>query len=235
MERDEIFRQLRAIRTPIISDVIEWFGVRPRTEGWMNSTIRSLLPSLGAMVGYACTGKTVGWTPSVEGEPVITWPEVWRYVERSAAPSVMVVQDLDDPSGRSCAWGDVSASIFLRLGAVGVVTNGGVRDIHEVEALGFHLFAPAPVVGHSYLRFVTLDAPVNVGGLAVRPGDLLHGDDQGVTIIPREVPLEELVAKTREFLHSEKTIIDYCKTPGFSLSQLGKVVDDHNKRVAGSP
>jgi regulator of RNase E activity RraA len=95
---------------------------------------------------------------------------VWQYVQGSPRLSVMVVQDLDQPPGRSCAWGDVATGIFLRLGSVGAVTNGGVRDIREVEQLGFHLFAPAPVVGHSYIRFIEINTPVKVGLLVVRPG-----------------------------------------------------------------
>ena len=72
---------------------------------------------------------------------------MWKYVQNSPKPSVMVVQDIDQPPGRSCAWGDVAASVFLRFGCVGAVTNGGVRDIREVEQLGFHLFAPRRIKG----------------------------------------------------------------------------------------
>ena len=145
----------------------------------------------------------------------------------------MVVQDLDQPSARSCAWGDVAASIFLQLGCAGAVTNGGVRDLREVEELGFHLFAPAPVVGHAHIRYVEIDTPVTVGSLVVYPGDLIHGDEHGVMVIPKEIPLEKLIPFVSEFLASEKTIVDYCKQPGFDLDKLCDVVDGHHNRTTG--
>ena len=77
------------------------------------------------------------------------------------------------------------------------------------------------------------DTPVKVGSLVVRPGDLLHGDEQGVTVIPKEVPLDELVQRVKEFLASERTIIDYCAKPGFEIEQLCKVFEEHDKRVGG--
>ena len=105
--------ELSKIRTPIIYDTIEKFNVRLRDEGWMDTTIKSILPNLGTMCGYACTGKFIGEIPKVKNEKVFSLREIWDYVIESVKPSVMVVQDLDYPNLRSCAWGDISASIFL--------------------------------------------------------------------------------------------------------------------------
>ena len=223
--------QLQNIRTPILYDAMEKFNVRSRTEGLMDTTMRPQLPSLGVMVGYATTGKIVGAQPPAEGERIISPRELWQYVQRSPGPNVMVVQDLDQPPARSCAWGDVAASIFLQLGCAGAVTNGGVRDLREVEALGFHLFAPAPVVGHAHTRYIEIDTPVTVGSLVVHPGDLIHGDEHGVMVVPKEIPLEKLIPFVTEFLASEKTIVDYCQQPDFNIDTLCEVVDQHNKRT----
>jgi len=156
----------------------------------------------------------------VPGESQVVQPEVWRYVGAQRQPSVMVVQDMDQPPARGCAWGDVAASILLRLGCVGALTNGGVRDIREVEALVFQLFAASPVVGHAYIRYVEINTPVKISSLVIHPGDLLHSDEHGIVIIPKEVILEELVARCREFLASEKVLIDYCAQPGFGLDEV---------------
>jgi 4-hydroxy-4-methyl-2-oxoglutarate aldolase len=145
----------------------------------------------------------------------------------------MVVQDLDQPAARSCAWGDVAASIFLRLGCVGAITNGGARDLRKVEALGFHLFAPAPVVGHAHIRFVEIDTPATVGSLVVHAGDLIHGDEHGVMVVPNEIPLDKLIPFVTEFLASEKTIVDCCQQPEFDIDKLCKIVDEHNERTTG--
>src|SRR6185312_13929470 len=150
---------------PIVYDTLERLGVRSRSAGYSLPGLACILPSLGAMVGYASTGKIAAEIPPVPGEKQVPQPDMWRYVAAARQPSVMVVQDLDQPPARGCAWGDVAASILLRLGCVGAVTNGGVRDIREVEALGFQLFAPAPVVGHAYIRYLEIDTPVKISSL----------------------------------------------------------------------
>ena len=221
--------ELSKIRTPIIYDTIEKFNVRLRDEGWMDTSIKSILPNLGTMCGYACTGKFIGEIPTVENENVFSLREIWEYVLESVNPSIMVVQDLDYPNLRSCAWGDISASIFLNLGCIGAITNGGVRDIREVENLGFNLFAPSTVVGHGHGRFIEINTPVKIGSLIIQPGDLLHADEHGVTIIPEEIPLNDLLSKVKEFLASEKKIIDYCKKPGFKIEILNSYFEKHEK------
>lgn len=228
-----ILEELKKIRTPIVYDVIERYNLRLRSEGFMDRTIRPVLPSLGIMVGYACTAKVVGALPPAEDEQTIASGDVWRYVESAPSPGVMVVQDLDDPPARSCAWGDVATAIFLRLGCVGAVTNGGVRDLPEVEELGFHLFAPAPVVGHAYIRWIEIDTPVKVGSLVVHPGDLLHGDEHGVLVIPQEVDLKKLVKDIKKFLASEASIIDYTRQPDFTVDGLIQRNMEHEKNMGG--
>ncbi len=229
---DPIFNELRKIRTPIIYDTIERLGVRSRSEGYTDPSLRCILPSLGAMVGYACTGKIAAEIPAGSGETKVAWVEVWKYASQSRLPSVMVVQDMDQPPAKGCVWGDVAASIFLRLGCVGAITNGGVRDIREVEALDFQLFASSTVVGHAYNRYIEIDTPVKISSLVINPGDLIHGDEHGIVIIPKEIPLEELVAKIKEFLASEKSVIDYCSQPGFSLDGIVDQMDLHEQRAS---
>ena len=88
------------------------------------------------------------------------------------APRVIVVEDLDEPSGLGSLWGEVNASMHRAMGCVGAVTNGSVRDLDEVEPFGFHFFASHIAVSHAYVHIVEVGTPVRVGGLTVRPGDL---------------------------------------------------------------
>ena len=222
--------ELSKIRTPIIYDTIEKFNVRSRDEGWMDTTIKSILPNLGIMCGYACTAKFIGEIPPVKNEKLFSLREIWEYVIESVKPSVMVIQDLDYPNSRSCAWGDISASIFLKLGCIGAITNGGVRDIREVEKLGFNLFAPSTVVGHGHGRYIEKNVPVKIGSLIINPGDLIHADEHGVTIVPNEIPLNDLLKKVKDFLASEKKIIDYCKKPGFKIEKLNSFFEEHERK-----
>jgi regulator of RNase E activity RraA len=228
----DVFAALRAIRTPIIYDTIERLNLRPRSQGYLDASIRCMFPGLGAIAGYACTGRIAAELPPTPEERVVPWREVWSYVGRSRRPSIMVVQDMDQPPARGCAWGDVAASIFTALGCTGAITNGGVRDLREVEALKFPLFASSPVVGHAYVRYVAAGTPVKLGGQVIHPGDLLHADEHGVVIIPPQVPLEDLVRQAREFMASERTVIDYCSAGQFDLDELCRQMDAHDRRAS---
>ena len=93
--------------------------------------------------------------------------------------------------------------------------------------------APAPVVGHAHTRYIEIDTPVTVGSLVVHPGDLIHGDEHGVMVVPKEIPLEKLIPFVTEFLASEKTIVDYCQGPDFDIDTLCQVIEEHNRRTSG--
>ena len=233
---DPILNALRHLRTPIVYDAVERFGLRPREEGYTDQTIRSVLPSLGAFVGYAVTGRIMAEHPPAPGNKGVAWQDVWNYVDSSRKPSIMVCQDLDQPPGRGCAWGDVSATIFRRLGCNAVVTNGAVRDIREVETIGFGLFAAGPIVGHAHVRFVEFGGPVKVGGLHVKPGDLIHADEHGAVVIPGEIDLPTLVRVADEFMASERAIIEYAsKSTAFSIAELNRRMDSHHAAAEPRP
>lgn len=218
---------LRRYRTPIVSDALERLGARARTLAYTDATIRCILPALGAFVGYACTGKVAAEIPEEPGGARVPWPDVWRHVQAQRQPSLMVCQDLDQPAGKGCAWGDVSAATFTRLGCVAVVTNGAVRDIRAVEEIGFGLFAATTVVGHAHVRFVEIGTTVKVGGLIVRPGDLLHADEHGALIIPPDIAIDELVAAIERHMDAERRVIDYAlRAPDFSIEGLARRMDE---------
>jgi 4-hydroxy-4-methyl-2-oxoglutarate aldolase len=119
---------LRSITTPTVCDTIETFDVRLRNEGFMDSTIVCRFPELGSMVGYAVT---VSIRASVPPEREIAAPQVWTEMDKIPKPWVVVIDDLDYPRPVVSYWGEVNASIYKALGAVGTVTNGGVRDLRR--------------------------------------------------------------------------------------------------------
>jgi len=214
----EVLERLRGFNTPTIANAIEVFNIRPRNEGFMCSEIRCIFPRLGVMVGYATTLKIQSATPGAKAAGIA--PSVhWQDVLNTPAPRVVVVEDVDDPPGLGSFWGEVNANIHRALGCVGVVTNGSVRDLDEVEPLGFHFFASQIAVSHAYVRIVEVGTPVRVGGLTVKPGDLLHGDRHGITNVPIDlaarIPEGVKVVDTME-----RQIINYCQSPEFTVDGL---------------
>jgi 4-hydroxy-4-methyl-2-oxoglutarate aldolase len=213
-----LLKLLRTYNTPTVANAIEVFDVRPRNEGFMRPEIRCIFPNMGVMVGYAVTVKIQALTPGAKGATIYP-SEHWKDIMKVPAPRVVVVEDLDEPSGVGSLWGEVNANMHKAMGCVGVVTNGSVRDLDEVEPLGFHFFAQHVSVSHSYVHIVEVGTPVRIGGLTVRPGDLLHGDKHGVTNIPLD-----LAARIPEGVQSvetmERQIINYSKSPEFTVDGL---------------
>jgi 4-hydroxy-4-methyl-2-oxoglutarate aldolase len=207
---------LRAITTPTVCNAIETFDVRLRNEGFMDSTIQCRFPELGPMVGYAVTVTIRASAPT---EHQIPAPEVWAEMEKVPQPWVVVVDDLDYPRPVGSYWGEVNASVYKALGAVGTVTNGGVRDLPEVRATDFHFFSSCVLVSHAYVHVVDVGGPVTVGGLTVHPGDLLHGDEHGVTSIPLEIA-RDLPKAAQELEARERKLIDYARSGEFSREKL---------------
>lgn len=212
---------LRGITSPTIANAIETFDTRPRNEGFMDSTVRCIFPELSAMVGYAVTGKIAAREKPQEGPR--PW-EMWTAMASVPKPWIVVIEDLDYPQPIGSYWGEVNGSIYMGLGAIGTVTNGGVRDLDEVRATGFHFFASCLLVSHAYVHLVEVATPVNVGGLTVRPGDLLHGDQHGVTSVPVEIA-RELPQAAERIEQMERRIIDYARSPECSAEGLRRIFE----------
>jgi 4-hydroxy-4-methyl-2-oxoglutarate aldolase len=209
---------LQAITTPTVCNAIETFEVRLRNEGFMDSTIECRFPELGAMVGYAVT---VTIRASVPPEREVLVPNVWAEMDKVPKPWIVVVDDLDYPRPVGSYWGEVNASVYKALGSVGTVTNGGVRDLPEVRATGFHFFSSCVLASHAYVHVVEAGAPVTIGGLTVHPGDLLHGDEHGVTNIPLEIA-RELPKAARDLEARERKLIDYARSGEFKRETLAE-------------
>jgi len=210
--------ELRRISSPTIANAIETFNVRPRSAGFVASEIVCRFPRLGAMVGYAVTALIRAEQPPLEGHraPEFAW---WDHVVASPAPRVVVMQDLDEPRGIGAYWGEVQANIHKALGCAGVVTDGTVRDLPEAEALGFHFFSAHVSVSHAYVHMVDFGLPAKVGGLVVRPGDLLHGDQHGVVVIPPEVA-DRIPEAAQRIEARERIMIAACQKPGVTLDEI---------------
>jgi len=213
----ELLETLRKFDAPTIANAIEVFNIRPRNTGFMDSSIRCMFPDMGVMVGYACTAIIAANYQPPNPAPVER-PDWWRKVAETPAPRVVVMQD-SDPQPIGSFWGEVQGNIHKALGCIGLVTNGGVRDMDEVRALDFQFYASTVLVSHAYVHLAAIDVPVNVGGMVVHPGDLIHADKHGAQVIPHSIAAEipDAVAKISA---SEARVIETCQSPDFTIEKL---------------
>ena len=215
---------LRRLDACTLANAIESYHVRLRNEGFAAGETHCLFPKFHPMVGYAVTLKIRGASPPASGASTyLEHTDWWDYVLSVPAPRVVGVQDISSDRGRGALLGEVHVNILRALGCVGAVTNGSVRDVPAVEALGFHFFAASLTLSHSYVHIVETGGPVDIDGLTVRSGDLLHGDLHGVQTIPADlVPtLPETAAKIAA---RERALIAVARTPHITLEQLRAVV-----------
>ncbi len=218
----EDLEALRKITSPNICNAIETFNLRPSNQGFMGPEIKCILPERGTMVGFAATVVIAADQPATGTRRVFS-AELMKHIQQIPAPRVLVVHDLDYPHPIGSLWGEVSSNVFKATGCIGAVTDGGVRDLDEIRKVGFHLFASTILVSHAYVHIVDFGVPVKVGGLVVKPGDLLHGDQHGVVSIPLEIA-KEIPAVARKQEASEARIIEVCRSPNFTLEKLQEVL-----------
>jgi regulator of RNase E activity RraA len=200
--------ELRGFDSPTVWNALEGFGLRPNTTGFTHPGLTRRTPAERPMVGYAVTAKVSGWEkPTPEQKDLMF--DFFAAVRAVPGPSVVVVEDVDErPIGSF--WGEVQATTFKALGAVGTITQGGVRDLDEVGPLGFYLFSTELMVARAESHVIEVGGPVEVCGLTVGPGDLVHADAHGAVVIPAQAA-PELAAACRRVADAELYVLEPCR------------------------
>jgi 4-hydroxy-4-methyl-2-oxoglutarate aldolase len=219
---EEQLRELRRFSTCIVANAIERFDVRLRNTGFTNGSIHCRFPHAGPMVGYAVTARLRSEDPPIAGKMFRDRTDFWNAILTIPEPRVLVLRDMDDPPGRGAFVGDVHAAILKALGCVGFVTNGAVRELPGVGQHDFQMFSSCIAVSHAYAHIFDFGAKVVVGGMDVRPGDLLHGDQHGVLTIPGEIATE-VPRVAAEIEAQEKKVIEFCRSQQFSVEKLSEI------------
>jgi regulator of RNase E activity RraA len=184
----------------------------------MNSTIKASFPGFPPMVGYALTSTFRSMAPPRGGDAYGSIGTQLDVMKDIPGPPVIVFQDLDEPCA-AATFGEVMCTTYKRFGAQGLITSGTGRDIDQVKGLGFPVFTSGEMAAHGYCHILSVNIPVTVGGIIIYPGDLLHGDLNGVTTIPTEIATE-VPDVCREIARAEAIILDYLKGENVTVSKF---------------
>jgi 4-hydroxy-4-methyl-2-oxoglutarate aldolase len=203
----QVLEQLRRFDTPTICNVVELFEIRPFTAGYMDARIKACFPQLPPMVGFASTATFRSAAPPRSGNVYAGMADQVASFAALPGPAVVIFQDLDDPAA-AATFGEVMCTTYKAFGAVGLITSGPGRDLDQVEALRFPCFTDGAVCAHGYCHIVHINEPVRVGGISVHPGDLLHGDRNGVTALPVEIAAAVAEA-CPEYAAAEAVVLGY--------------------------
>ncbi|MBL7646191.1 MAG: RraA family protein [Candidatus Hydrogenedentes bacterium] len=214
--------KLLSVDSPTISNAIERFKLRSRREGYMGPGIRCRFPDLGRVVGFATTCTIVEFDEAFPPDPV----ERFRWLEsiaQSPKPAICVVADHCHRKGWSSHWGEIVGTQVQTLGASVIITDGAVRDLEALHAMRMKVWSEHVVVSHGYIDVGQANIPVQVGGLWVHPGDLLHADCNGVVSIPKEI-LADLPSMIDEVLSNEAETLEHLRCHGYDL-------EAHRRRI----
>jgi 4-hydroxy-4-methyl-2-oxoglutarate aldolase len=224
-EQLEILRRLDGCT---VANTIEIFQKRLRNEGYADSTIRCIFPEMPPMLGYAATIKIGGSAPAFAGPNYVASTEWWDYVQSLPSPRVAVVQDVSEQPSKGSLIGAVHVNILHALNCAGVVTNGAVRNMPTAEKLGLQLFAGGVSVSHAYVHIIEFGKQVEVGGLRINSGDLLHGDMHGVQTIPLDIA-SEIPRAAAQIIAQDQELINLCQSKDFSLEKLRAAIAKSNR------
>jgi len=218
MDKVQLLQKLRAVDTPTICNAIE---VAQKKRGFDNFTRQQLVstePEAPAIVGYALTAKIGGKAAPTESPDVLKERRMnyYRYVAEGARPGLVVIEDTDNAQACGAFWGEINTNIHKGFGIEGVVTNGLVRDLGDLPK-SFPVLAGSLGPSHGFVHVQEYACPVNVFGMQVKPGDLIHADRHGACVIPQDIHhlMEEALDKLAA---SEKVILDAARAPGFDFA-----------------
>ena len=229
----ELLQELKTIDTPTITNVVATYPghkncleiYHPWAENWYtNNALSCWYPELGPMAGYAVT-----CTYSVPDPTYKRWTlmDVLEEMDRLNKPSIFCFQqkfpgELADKVGLS---GGNMTSAMRACGAIGAVSNGPSRDIHEIRPMEFQYLTRGICAGHGPQAIQALQVPVSISGMDVAPGEIIHLDENGAVKFPAD-RLEEVVTNAKALLAEEdERVGNLLKARGFE--EVREIMSGH--------
>ena len=217
-DHKSLIEELKKYDTPAVTNIVATYPKNPLclglynpwTENWYtDQTIRCMYPELGRTVGYAVT--CVFGLPD-SGYSRLTFMDVIDALEASEQPTIFVFQqkfpsDLVNKVG--LAGGNMTAAMQA-VGCVGAISNGPSRDIDEIREMGFQYMLTGATAGHGDFAVHAVNVPVNVGGMDISPGEIIHMDENGACKFPSD-KLEPVATNLAALQKQEDTRINALK------------------------
>lgn len=196
--------------TTNVSDALDRLGLRPGIVG-----ILPLYDGCPKLVGPAMTMKVTAAGPTRPSAHMGVDP-----IMASGEGDVIVIDNAGHVD-ENC-WGEIMTYASIQRGIRGVVIDGASRDIDIIKTLNFPVYARGrvPITARGRIMQDSFNCLVRIGGVPVRPGDIIMADENGVAVIPRE-RAEEVLAAAEEIFRREAAIVEELKK-GVPLDEVDK-------------
>ena len=217
---EDLLVLLRKVDTPTVCNAIEVAQGKRGFNRFTRGTMHHCKPGDPAIVGFARTAKISGLAPPNEPPEVIRARrmEYFHSMAAGVSPSAAVVEDVDYPNCIAGWWGEVHVAVHKGLGLAGAVTNGVMRDLDVMDD-GFPVLAGSIGPSHGFVHAVEIGTPVNIMGMRVAQGELIHADRHGALVIPEDV-ISELRAAIDKVIACEAIVLEPARQPGFDIHKL---------------
>ena len=204
----ELLTLLQQVDTPTVCNAIEVAQGKRGFDQFTRGTMQASDPQAPAIVGYARTAKVSALRPSDDPVDEVKARRMayYKHMAEGARPSIAVVEDVDFPDCVGAFWGEINTTLHRGFGVKGALTNGVMRDLGDLPS-GFPVIAGSIGPSHAFVHVTEIGVPVNVFGLAVQYGDLVHADRHGAMVIPDDV-IGHLFDAINKLMANEKLVLE---------------------------
>lgn len=208
---------LKKVDTPTVCNAIEVAQGKRGFDAFTRGTMLCSDPAGGAMVGYARTAKIAAVNPPEEAPETIKARRMdyYRHMATGPRPAIAVVEDVDFPACIGAYWGEINTTVHKGFGLNGALTNGVMRDLGDLPD-GFPVVAGSVGPSHGFVHVREIGSEVEIFGLKIRDGDLVHADRHGALVVPSDI-VPVLETAIRKLLETEKLILGPAQQAGFDF------------------
>ena len=218
----ELLTLLQQVDTPTVCNAIEVAQGKRGFDQFTRGTMQASDPQAPAIVGYARTAKVSALRPSDDPVDEVKARRMayYKHMAQGARPSIAVVEDVDFPDCVGAFWGEINTTVHRGFGVKGALTNGVMRDLGDLPS-GFPVIAGSIGPSHAFVHVTEIGVPVNVFGLAVQDGDLVHADRHGALVVPDDV-IDHLFDAINKLMANEKLVLEPARADKFDFDAFEK-------------
>jgi len=224
-----LLKLLQAVDTPTVCNAIEVAQGKRGFDAFTRGTMLCSAPDEPAIVGYARTAKIAAVNAPTEAPNIVKARRMayYKHMADAPMPAIAVVEDTDYPDCIGAYWGEINTTVHKGFGLSGTLTNGVMRDLGDVPS-GYPVVAGSIGPSHGFVHVQEIGTQVEIFGMTVSEGDLIHADRHGAVIIPSDV-IENLENAVKKLLSTEHLILEPARRSDFNYEMFEKAWTEFEK------